>query len=334
MTPFDYGSPPLLRAGVVRIGDREQIVVLVMPAIACDRRSLMVVRDEMLSLLTDAQVALERRSEADYIQLIGAEHDLLESGACEESVQYWTNQWGEYRHWQLAIADLPSALPPTMVGSISTFVETERLKIGTHIVETIRAIADGVGVTAETLYCAAFVIAMSRHTCKVRLPIWITLPNRPMGAERVVGWLSNSHMLGCDLCEARTIRDVVDVVRLAITGAYAHQAMPLSHLWSRVGVLDSGVKVSFEYTETTRFGEKADNCNECRVSTIELPGRRRWSHICEMNVHRECDEADAILSYSPTSFAARSMRSILEHFDRAIDDIAQGDKWYEEVNLI
>nr|QEO74169.1 condensation domain-containing protein [uncultured bacterium] len=225
---FDLERGPLLRARVLRLGPQDHVVLLNMHHIVSDGWSTGVLSRELSALY-------EGHCDGEPVELP------------ELPIQYadfaaWQRRWltGEVLerkldYWRARLAGLPPVLelptdrprPPVRSGRGAT-VPVE-LEAGT--LAALRAIGRAHNATLFMTLAAGFQALLSRYAGSDDVAIGTPVAGRTQAEiEDLIGFFVNTFVLRTDLSGDPSFGELVERVRAAALGAYAHQDVPFEKL--------------------------------------------------------------------------------------------------------
>ena len=227
MRPFDLASGPLVRAGLVRLGEQDHIVWVMMHHIVSDGWSLGVLVRE-LSALYEAF----RRGEP--------------SPLAEPAFQYtdyaaWQREWmrGEVvepqlDYWKGRLAGLPSLTLPTdrprPEGRTGAGDQRTRL-IPRSVLDGARTRSHEEGATLYMMLLAVFQALLHRYTGQEDFAVGSPIAGRPLAElEGLIGLFVNTLTMRADLSGNPGFRELLGRVRRTAIEAYSHQDLPLERL--------------------------------------------------------------------------------------------------------
>jgi len=233
--PFEIDRGPLIRALVVAYGREQALLLIRAHHLVADRGSFDVIERDLDALyrsrLTGADAELTPLS-IEYSDFARDQRRLLESGELEPSVRYWLQRWRDYGESQVRFADLGAEVAPRCVTCAADRVA---VTIDSARTAALRRAAIARHVTASMIVVSAFVGALHLRSGRRRLACWMHFANRrSVGAEGVVGWFANSHILGSDCAEDDTWASLLRGVRTTVLDAARHQDVPTPYLWRRL----------------------------------------------------------------------------------------------------
>ena len=223
-TPFDLRSGPLLRCTLVRVREREHLLLLTMHHIVSDGFSIDVIASET----AEAYTAL-RKGRMPHMK--------------ELPVQYadyaiWQRQWmqGEtlrehVEYWRKTLAGLePLELPTDFPRSRHNGREESQF-VHFEICETLTAgiqeLCERSSVTRFMVLLAALQFLLSRWSDQYDVAVGGVIANRTRTeSEGLVGFFVNTLVLRTDLSLPQTFAELLRQVSEAVLGAYVHQELP------------------------------------------------------------------------------------------------------------
>jgi amino acid adenylation domain-containing protein len=226
--PFDLSRPPLMRARLIRLGEEEHRLVVVLHHIVCDAWSLDILFRDMA-------------------ELYGARSAGRAAALPELEVQYadfavWQRRWLEgevlerqLAHWRRTLEGAPAELElPLARGARSTTsgpVGVVRRALPAPLMASLHTLCHTEGATPFMALLAAFEALLHRHTGQRDLVVGTPVAHRTHGAlEGVVGFFVNTLVLRTRLPERASFRQLVARVREVALTALAHQDLPFEKL--------------------------------------------------------------------------------------------------------
>ncbi|MET9700741.1 amino acid adenylation domain-containing protein [Streptomyces sp. NPDC006529] len=259
--PFDLGTGPLLRAGLVRTADEEHLLLLTIHHIVADGWSLdILVRELAHHYRTDAPALPELP--VQYADFALWQHQRV-SGAMLD---------GQLAHWRERLAgapstvDLPTDRPRTARQSFAGASFPWRLD--GDLATRLTALARAHDATLYMALLAGFTAVAHRWSGQEDLVVGSPVANRnhPQ-TEGLIGFFVNMLPLRADLSDNPTFTELLGRVRESALAAYAHQDVPFERIVEEVRPdRDAGGRTPFANLLLV-----LQNTPETR---IELPGLR------------------------------------------------------------
>jgi alpha-ketoglutarate-dependent taurine dioxygenase len=226
--PFDLSRGPLLRVKLIRLGEREHLMLLSMHHIVSDGWSMGVLVREVT-------------------QLYGAFSAGLPSPLPELPVQYadfalWQRQWltgerleSQLAYWTKSLAGAPPVLELTTDFPRPATQSLRGATLNFPLPASLRRELEALGRRHEaTLFMvllSAFQVLLHRYTGEENLVLGTDIANRNLAeTEGLIGFFINMLVLRGDLSGNPTFVELLGRARELALGAYAHQDLPLEKL--------------------------------------------------------------------------------------------------------
>jgi acyl carrier protein len=226
--PFDLERGPLMRCLVLRLAEREHVVVLTLHHIVSDGWSLGVLADELSRGYRAAAGRAGGEPEPlpiQYRDFARWERELFQSGRLAPSVEYWRRRLAGAP----ARLELPRDRPRPPVQSH----RGGRLEIALppELGDRLHALSRAQGATLYMTLLAGFYVLMHRYTAEEDLVLGCVTAGRGRPEiERLIGFFANTLALRTDLGGDPTFRELMGRVARTTLEAYAHAALPFEHV--------------------------------------------------------------------------------------------------------
>jgi len=225
--PFDFEDGPLIRAKLLRLGEREHLLILRLHPNVCDDRSTEVFFRE-LSILYEAYQLGQRglldvltTSYDDYFRRQPAS---MNSERLASHISYWRTQLDN-----LSTLQLPSDRPRPVT---QTFRDAKRtVTFSAGLADALNAFSRNEGVTLFMTLLAAFQTLLHRYTGQEDIAVGTLIANRDRPEfDRIIGYFSNTLVLRTDGSGNPTFREYLKRVQLSCLGGYEHRVIPFGQL--------------------------------------------------------------------------------------------------------
>jgi acyl-CoA synthetase (AMP-forming)/AMP-acid ligase II/acyl carrier protein len=225
---FDLARGPLLRTRLLRMAEREHLLLITMHQVICDGWSLGVLVEE-LTAIYDAFFA-------------GRQTPLAPLSMQYTDFAHWQRQWrshpdfvAQLAYWREQLRDpLPAMkLAPARSGRKVDDLRTARREVAlpAKLSKAIKRFSQKEGGTLFMALIAAFKTLLHLYTAEedVRVATPIANRNRP-GTEHLLGPLVNTVILRTNLGGDPTPLEVMRRVRATALAAFANQELPFEEL--------------------------------------------------------------------------------------------------------
>ena len=227
--PFNIAQGPLLRVYLLKLDDKEHILLLNTHHIISDGWSLGILAQEMATLYEAYSMGNPSplpELPIQYADFAQWQKEQLQGEVLETQISYWKKQLGG----NLPILELPTDHPRPPVQAYRG--KRKSLALGNALLlEELKALSQREGVTLFMTLLAAFQTLLHRYTGQDDIIVGSPIANRNnLEIEGVIGFFVNTLVLRSDLSGDPSFRELLVKVREVALGAYAHQDLPFEKL--------------------------------------------------------------------------------------------------------
>jgi len=226
--PFDLARGPLLRGALLRLGQRESVLLLTMHHFVADGWSMEVFYRELSVLykaLSAGKPSPLPELPVQYADFVHWQRRQLQGEALAAQLAYWKRQLGE----GLPVLDLPTDRPRPAIQTNRG--ATHFLEVPSVLSEALRALSRREGVTLFMTLLASFQTLLHRYTRQDDIVVATAASNRNrIELEGLIGSFANTLLIRTDLSGSLTFRELLDRVRQVTLEAYAHQDLHFEKL--------------------------------------------------------------------------------------------------------
>ena len=226
--PFDLAAGPLLRTTLMRFGEKENVLLVVMHHIVSDAWSMGIFLRELATLYE--AFSQNRQSPlpelpVQYADYAAWQRERLQGDALEEQISYWR----EHLRGAPPVLELAADRPRP---AVQTFKGARRYTgLPAGLVDRLRALSRAEGVTLFMTMLAAFDVLLWRYSEQNDVTVGTPIAGRNRSElEGLIGFFANALPLRANLSDNPTFRNFVSRVRETALEAHAHQDAPLDKL--------------------------------------------------------------------------------------------------------
>ena len=226
--PFDLATGPLVRATLLRLSEREHVLLLSMHHVAGDGWSVGVLVSELGALYTAFHEG--RPSPLAELPVQYADYTLwqrawLSGAALEEELAYWRRRL----EGAPTVLKLPTDRPRRAEQSYRG--ATRRGALPPELTSALEASSRQEGVTLFMTLLAALQALLHFYTGQDDIVVGSPIAGRGRPEiENLIGFFANTLVLRTDLSGDPTLRELLGRVRDVTLGAYDHQNVPFERL--------------------------------------------------------------------------------------------------------
>ncbi|MBD3557943.1 amino acid adenylation domain-containing protein [Planktothrix sp. FACHB-1355] len=219
---FDLTKAPLLRGTLLKLGEKEYVLVFVMHHIICDGWSMRSLIREVAALYE--AFSHNKPSPLPELPIQYADFAVWQRQWSKEHLQNHLSYWKE----QLAGATKVLELRP----AVQTFQgATTHFQLSPSLTEKLKSLSQQSNCTLFMTLLAAFQTLLYRYTEQEDISVGTPIANRNRSEiQALIGVFVNTLVMRTDLSGNPTFRELLSRVRQVALGAYAHEDLPFEQL--------------------------------------------------------------------------------------------------------
>jgi amino acid adenylation domain-containing protein len=230
--PFDLGQCPLIRASVLKLGERNYLLLLSMHHIIFDGWSIGILFRE-LAALYESYAAQKPRSLPElplqYSDFAFWQRRWLQGEALKNHLAFWK----DYLSGANTILDLHTDHPRPPVQSFRG--ARQSFRISSNVIDSIKSLAQQERTTLFAVLLSAFQTLLYRYTNQEDITVGTPVANRSkVEIENLIGFFVNTVAIRADLSGNPTFRQLLGRVRETILEVQTHQEIPLERVVEEV----------------------------------------------------------------------------------------------------
>ncbi|UOZ05562.1 non-ribosomal peptide synthetase [Amycolatopsis sp. WQ 127309] len=307
--PFDLARGPLVRTALLRRGDEESDLLVVVHHIVWDELSLAVFEAELAEFYaagtggrTPEPPPLSRRYQ-DFIELRA---DKAETAAFHDDVAYWRRRLTGPAPAPDLGPDLRHPADQSYRGDTVAFV------VDAGTTRRVRALARAEGVTTFLVLATACAVVLGERARREDLVIGTPVTGRPAGFDGLIGYFVNLIALRFDLSGNPGFRTLLQRVRATVLPDFGHQDVPFDVVERAVqnheGNREPLVRIAFEM----HTHEHRDIRLGPVTGTRELVPTGTAKFDLGWQVTDHGDELDGVVEFSSDLFDRDAARAVVD----------------------
>jgi amino acid adenylation domain-containing protein len=316
--PFDFGADLLLRATVVRLAEREHVLLLVSHHLVYDGWSRGVVLRELSALYALARGERAPALPAPAVRFADYaawQRQRLDAAATERELRQWLERLGDAT---LAVAlptDRPRPAAPTFEGGKRTVV------LPRELLDRLAGVARRSDATLFMVLLAGFQALLHRYTGQDDLVVGTIVAGRERAElERVVGNFVNTIPLRASFADDPTFVELVERVKEEYLHASEHAELPFETLNAAVqrerGAEAAGfAQVHFVLQNATTGGLRLSGTDTRMVATETTTTKFDLS----LSMGEQSNGLRAAMQYRAALFDAETIDRMLGHLGMLLD---------------
>ncbi|HST57879.1 MAG TPA: condensation domain-containing protein, partial [Longimicrobium sp.] len=319
--PYDLAAGPLFRARLLRLGAEDHVLVLALHHIVTDGWSSGILLGELSALYgayRDGRESPLPELPVQYADYAVWQREQLQGPVLERQLAYWTGQLAGAP----ALLELPTDHPRPAEQSHRG--ARERFQLPESLVERLTALGQREGATLFMVLLGAFQVILARYSGSEDVVIGSPIAGRTRReVEGLIGFFVNTLVLRGDLSGDPTFREILRRARETTLGAYEHQALPFEKLVAELRPERSLgfsplFQVMFTFNDVSAGGERLPG-----VEVRGMDGEVQTSRFdLTLGVIAASGRVGGVLEYSTDLFQAGTVRRILDHLQRVLEQVA------------
>ncbi|VVP79828.1 Linear gramicidin synthase subunit B [Pseudomonas fluorescens] len=226
--PFDLERGPLLRACLVKTGEREHYFVLTLHHIVTEGWAMDIFARELGELyeaFVDERDSPLQPLPVQYLDYSVWQRQWLEGGERQRQLGYWQARLGD----EHPVLELPGDRPRPPVQSHRG--ELYRFDLAPQLAARVRHFNSERGLTLFMTMTATLAALLHRHSGQHDLRIGVPMANRIRPeSEGLIGAFLNTQVLRCELDGQMSAAQLLEQVRQRVIEGQSHQDLPFDQL--------------------------------------------------------------------------------------------------------
>lgn len=312
--PFDLSTAPLLRVGLVKLGEREHLLMVDIHHIIGDGVSLGILVREFTRIYEGEDLSPLTIQYRDYSVW---QQELARSGELKRQETYWLEQLGG----EIPRLNLPLDFPrPSMMSFVGHWTGFE---IRSETAAKLRVLADEHNVTLFMVMLAAYNILLFKYTGSETVMVGTAIAGRSHpDLENIIGVFLNTLVLKNDLRGGMTFAEFLGVVGKNAMDAYSNQDYQFEELVEKLGLRR-------DYSRNPVFDTMLNFVNmeipEVRLRDLRLTPlqmeQRAVKFDIKINVRDEGEGLRCTLDYSTELFRQETMDSFIGNYIKILETV-------------
>jgi amino acid adenylation domain-containing protein len=337
--PFDLSRSPLLRAILLRVGEREHVLIVTMHHIISDGWSIGVLLKELAGRYESYSKGREEESEELEIQYADYavwQREWLEGEEMRRQMEYWKEELKEVT----PVLEMPVERGR---GAVQRFRgRREGIEIGGELGNSLKALSQSEGATLFMTLLAAFQVLLYRYTRQRDIIVGTVTHARSWPQIRnLIGFFANTLVIRAELSSDETFRELLGKAREVILAAFAHQDMPFEKL-----VEELRIDRNLSYTPLFQVmfilqndmnapGPEEDFAGVSMTRLHELEDTGTTKRDVSLYLMDGREGLRGLIEYDADLFDSGAIRRMTEHFQTLIKSIvANPDKKISELSML
>jgi amino acid adenylation domain-containing protein/FkbM family methyltransferase len=319
--PFELARGPLLRVNVLRLREREHVVLFTMHHIVSDAWSMGVLVLEVAALyeaFSNDEPSPLPELEIQYADYAYWQQQWLSGEVLDKQIAFWKEQLAGSTPLLKLPTDHPRPSVQTYEGASQSFA------LSGATAESLKVLSREEGVTLFMVMLAAFQVLLARYTGQFDINVGTATAGRNRGeTEGLIGFFINTLVLRTELAGNPTFKELLARVRQVCLGAYAHQDVPFEKL-----VEELQPERSLSHTPLFQVMLNLHNLPQ---ESLQLPGltigareilNERSKFDLTLALSESAQEIAGSFIYNTGLFEPATVRRMANHFNALLESVA------------
>jgi amino acid adenylation domain-containing protein len=319
--PFDLSAGPLFRAGLLRLGEQDHVLLLSVHHIVNDGWSTQVLFRELATLYEAYREGRESplsELPVQYADYAVWQREQLAGEALERQLSYWRERLAGAPE----LLELPTDHPRPAVQAFRG--ASERIELPAELLERLQTLGRSEGATLYMVVLSAFQVLLSKYSGSEDVVVGSPIAGRTRAeVEELIGFFVNTLVLRTDLSGDPSFRELLGRVREVTLGAYEHQELPFEKLVAELQPERSlGHSPLFQVMFALENRDRAvDGLAGLQTGAVEAEiATTKFDLMLGLTAHPR--GLRGVLTYSTDLFERSTVRRMLRHLERVLEQVA------------
>ncbi len=318
--PFDLSKDYMLRAHLIKCGENDHLLLLVMHHIASDGWSISILAEDLVAFYSARQ---EGRSisraplpvqYADYA--IWQRRHFAEKHL-EDQLNWWVNELQGVEPLALP-TDFPRPVQQSTRGAGHVFY------IEKPLTDDLKKLSTQSGATLYMTLLAAFNVLLQRYSGQEDICIGMPTANREQKElEHLVGFFINTLVLRCDLSVNLSFKELLEQVKTKTLSAFERQAVPFEKVVEKAS---PGRNIGYNpLFQVLMVLQNTPDAPELALGDLELSGEATESTTTQYDLAFSIRESSlglkVAVTYRTDLFAPQTIQRMATHFHHILSQL-------------
>ncbi|GGH50414.1 hypothetical protein GCM10008014_15510 [Paenibacillus silvae] len=220
--PFDLSNGPLIHTKLIKLGNHEHVLSVVVHHIVFDAWSLMIFLQELRFFYTEN---LQQKDELEELSIQYGDyttwqHEMLDSKSIQSQLLYWKQQLKGAPTFLQLPTDRPRPEVQTFQGKQLYFILPEKL------MDDLNDLSRQEDATIYMTLLTAWVTLLYRYTGQEDIVLGSPTAGRNLETQNLIGFFVNTLAIRTNLSGDPSFRELIRQVRLTALDAYKNSEIP------------------------------------------------------------------------------------------------------------
>ncbi|MET0625827.1 MAG: amino acid adenylation domain-containing protein, partial [Pyrinomonadaceae bacterium] len=319
--PFDLTAGPLLRAGLVKLGEEDYVALFTMHHIVSDGWSMGVLVREVAALyqaFSQGEPSPLPELPVQYADYASWQREWLRGEVLEEQLGYWRGQLGGAP----SVLELPTDRPRPKEQVFGSGVQAFELNAG--LTAKLRALCKREDATMFMVLLAVWQLLLARYSGQDDILVGTPIANRTRGeTEDLIGFFVNTLVLRGKISGEMRFSDYLGQVKETCLEAYAHQHVPFEKVVEELQPdRDLGRNPLFQVMFVLQNAPGGElNLPGLKLAPVGVEANPTQFDMALTMIERE-QSVHGFWEHSAALFDVATIERMAGHFERLLEEVA------------
>ncbi|WP_164744554.1 non-ribosomal peptide synthetase, partial [Paenibacillus xylaniclasticus] len=326
--PFDLQTGPLIRVGVVKIGENEHVLALDMHHIICDGVSVKILMEELFGLYEGRELPEPGVQYKDYAAW---QNGKTESAEMKQHRDYWKQVF----EGEIPKLELPLDQPRPAIKSYEGGQVFDRLDA--KLSRALKELGERAGATLYMVLLAGYHVLLAKYARQQEIVIGTPVSGRNhIQIERTVGLFVNTIAIRGQSSPEESYMQWLERIKAGVLEAFEHQEYPFDEL---VGELDVERDMSRNPLYDTLFSLQPTQIEELKTPGLKIERYELEETTAKLDlsvyVTEEADGLRVCFEYNRALLTRETATRMMGHYKRLLERIVvEPEKRLSEISLL
>ena len=322
--PFDLEKGPMVRVGLVRVGEQDHGLLMTMHHIVSDAVSTGVAVREMTALYAAYSEGKESPLEelpVQYADYAGWQRGWLKGEVLEEQMEYWKAELEGVKPLALA-TDRP------LRAQMSARSGFAWLRMGKEATAKLKKLSEREEVTMFMVLMGAYQVLLYRYSGQEDFAVGTPIAGRTATeTEELIGFFVNTLVLPAEVEGNPSFVEVLRRMKEKTVGAYAHQDVPFERLVDSLQIERNVNRSPLFQTmfafQNAGLGAGLDLGEELKLEGINILNSMAAKFELLLSIKEVEEELMGSMQYYAELFDESTMKVMMERLERVLEEVAE-----------
>jgi len=319
---FDLSKGPLFRLQLLRLSEREHILLLSMHRMIADEESCVIFVRELFSLYKSSvnnSPPVTESLPTQHATVASRQQAWQQTDAAKEQIE----NWKKLLQSAPALLELPADRPRPPKRSYSG--ARASIEIPDNVVDALDELSERAGLSLSTVLLTAFQILLAGYTSQPDIVLGLSISGRTEETKSLIGPLANNLVLRTEVVREKSFLEQLESTSESLAVAFSLQQIPFERLLEELQP-----QRSLSHTPVFQVMLRLEDSAPLHYKLRDLSVREMDldTEVCEFDLtahlpaHDRGERLTFRIDYNTDLFIARTIERLLKNFVTLLTGIA------------